>query len=391
MKKVSVIIPCYKMRQEWLERLFHSLCAQTIGFENMEIIFVVDASPDDTFERIVPYEQKYPDNVMLVNCTEKVGPGGARSLGISYAGGEYVAFVDQDDWVEACMYEHLYDKGAAYSCDVVESYNTRDRGYRYHDGEPERTGAQDAFYEFSDARDRKRFFETERPERRKYWAKIYRREFLLENNIDFPQNVRYDDNYFKGMVFYQAKRLYVVEEYLYHWMVNDSSISMQNDFSAHLDRKKVELLKVEAYQQRGLFPVYHDEMEYIFLEQFFANTFNTISTRNGTVPLTILDYMRQEINNHFPEYKKNRYISIRYPVWAMGEWIENALRGIAQVRGAQVEVPGEIYAKIAPLSFLDLLDTVLSQEELNWYCAIYNAFDKVAGRIDYERLKKEGQ
>lgn len=67
------------------------------------------------------------------------------------------------------------------------------------------------------------------------------------------------------------------------------------------------------------------------------------------------------------------------------------MRGIAQVRGAQVEVPGEIYAKIAPLSFLDLLDTVLSQEELNWYCAIYNAFDKVAGRIDYERLKKEGQ
>ena len=208
---------------------------------------------------------------------------------------------------------------------------------------------------------------------------------------NIPAGVRYDDNYFKGMVFYQAKRLYVVEEYLYHWMVNDSSISMQNDFSAHLDRMKVELLKVEAYQQRGLFPVYHDEMEYIFLEQFFANTFNTISTRNGTVPLTILDYMRQEINNHFPEYKKNRYISIRYPVWAMGEWIENALRGIAQVRGAQVEVPGEIYAKIAPLSFLDLLDTVLSQEELNWYCAIYNAFDKVAGRIDYERLKKEGQ
>ena len=56
MKKVSVIVPCYKLKEEWLERLFHSLKQQTIGFENLEIVFVVDASPDDTFERLKCYE-----------------------------------------------------------------------------------------------------------------------------------------------------------------------------------------------------------------------------------------------------------------------------------------------------------------------------------------------
>lgn len=391
MKKVSVVVPCYQMKDEWMERLFHSLEKQSLGIEQLEIVFVIDASPDDTFYRLQRYERMYSDNVLLVNCEEKVGPGGARTLGILYATGEYVAFMDQDDWVEPYMYEHLYEKAVSYDCDVVESYNTRDLEYRYNEGTPRKTGKEDAFFLLDTPEDRKKYFAGERPEMRKYWAKIYRREFLLENNITFPQGLRYDDNYFKGMVFYHAKRIYVLEEYLYHWMINNESISMKNDMTAHFDRMKVELLKLQEYERRGLLSVYREEMEYIFLEQFYANTFNTICTRNGTVPLEVLDYMRTEIKDKFPDYEKNPYILSRNPVWAMGEWIENALRGIAQVRGKDVEVPQEVLVKIAPLSFLDLVKTKLTQEELNWYCSIYSAFDKVASRIDYSRLQREAE
>ena len=142
MKKVSVIIPCYRMKEEWIERIFYMLPKQTIGLEHLEIICVVDASPDDTFDRLKRYEEQYEDNVLLVQCNEKVGPGGARSLGIQYASGEYVAFMDQDDWVESCMYGHLYRKAKEYDCDVVESYNTRDSSYQYHEGEPEGKGGR---------------------------------------------------------------------------------------------------------------------------------------------------------------------------------------------------------------------------------------------------------
>lgn len=388
MKKVSVVIPCYCMKDEWMQRLVHSLEKQTIGMEDLELIFVIDASPDDTFERLQCYEEKYSRSIMLVNCEQKVGPGGARTLGIEYASGEYIAFMDQDDWVESCMYEHLYEKAVQYDCDVVESYNTRDMRYVYQEGEPKRTGGADRLIVLDSAADRKSYFATGEPERRKYWAKLYRRNFLLEQKIFFPQNVKYDDNYFKGMVFYHAKRIYVLEEYLYHWMVNMESISMQNDFEAHFDRMRVELLKLEEYGRRGLLPVYHDEIEYIFLEQFYANTFNTICTRNGTVPMEVFAYMRQKVQECFPDYRKNPYIGTRCPVWAMGEWIENALRGIAQVRGKAVTVPAGVLKKIAPLSFLELLETELTQEELNWYCSIYTAFDKVADRIDYRKLEE---
>lgn len=391
MKKVSVVVPCYQMKDEWMERLFHSLEKQSLGIEQLEIVLVVDASPDDTFQRLKAYEEKWEEHVLLINCDKKVGPGGARTLGIQYATGEYVAFMDQDDWVEPYMYEHLYEKAVSYDCDVVESYNTRDLEYRYNEGTPQKTGKGDAFFQLNTPEDRKKYFAEERPEVRKYWAKIYRREFLLENDITFPQGLKYDDNFFKGMVFYHAKRIYVLEEYLYHWMVNNESISMKNDMTAHFDRMKVELLKLQEYERRGLLSTYREEMEYIFLEQFYANTFNTICTRNGTVSLEVLDYMRAKIGEFFPDYEKNPYIVSRSPVWAMGEWIENALRGIAQVRGKDVDVPQEILEKIAPLSFLDLVKTELTQEELNWYCSIYTAFDKVASRIDYSRLQRETQ
>lgn len=388
MKKVSVVIPCYCIQDEWIGRLMYCLTRQTIGFGNLEIVFVVDASPDDTFASLKVQEELYPENIVLIDSAMKLGPGGARNLGIQYATGEYITFMDQDDWVEPCMYEHLYEKAVQHDCDVVESYNTRDKSYVYHEGQPRRTGAPDRMIELKDVSDRKAYFAKGEPEKRKYWAKLYKKAFLLENELFFPQNLKYDDNYFKGMVFYHAKRIYVLEEYLYHWMVNGESISMQNDFAAHFDRMRVELLKLEEYQRRGLLTVYHDEMEYIFLEQFYANTFNTICTRNGTVPMEIFAYMRQKVQEFFPDYQSNPYIIARCPVWAMGEWIENALRGIAQVRGQTVMVPPEVLEKIAPLSFLEMLEVELTQEELDWYCSIYNAFDKVAGRIDYGRLKK---
>ena len=128
-----------------MERLLNCLSNQTIGFEYVEVIFVVDASPDDTFLRLQVWEARYPENILLINSMEKIGPGGARSLGIQYASGEYVAFIDQDDWVEPCMYEHMYAKAVAYDCDVVESYNTRDKEYCYNEGEPEKTGKEDRF------------------------------------------------------------------------------------------------------------------------------------------------------------------------------------------------------------------------------------------------------
>ena len=121
MKKVSIVVPCYNAVQ-YLDRCIDSLVNQTIGIENLEIILVDDASTDDgqTWARIVETERRFPDSVLAVSLSENLRQGGARNVGISYAGGEYLMFCDADDWLALEAAECLYQRAKNYDTDVIE-------------------------------------------------------------------------------------------------------------------------------------------------------------------------------------------------------------------------------------------------------------------------------
>lgn len=65
------------------------------------------------------FEQKYPENVLIVNCEKNGRQGAARNIGLSYATSEYIGFADDDDTFEPEMYEDLYEKAISYNCDMV--------------------------------------------------------------------------------------------------------------------------------------------------------------------------------------------------------------------------------------------------------------------------------
>ena len=109
MAEISIIIPCYNV-EKYLMRCFLSLKNQTIGIENLELIFVDDASTDDTWDIIQKIENKYSQNVIAVHCDENGRQGRARNIGMTYATAEYIGFVDSDDWVEPNMFEILLDE-----------------------------------------------------------------------------------------------------------------------------------------------------------------------------------------------------------------------------------------------------------------------------------------
>ena len=119
MKKISVIIPCYNA-QAYIPRCLHSIFSQTIGMETLEIILVNDASTDHTLDILLQFENKFPDSVIVVNLEQNIRQGGARNVGLSYASGEYVAFLDADDWWEEDklkkQLEVLRRTGAALCC-----------------------------------------------------------------------------------------------------------------------------------------------------------------------------------------------------------------------------------------------------------------------------------
>ena len=117
MPPISVIIPVYNVAR-YLQRCIDSLIAQTIS-DKIELIFVNDASPDNCLEILRENERRYPDKITVIDSAENLSQGGARNLGMLRAKGEYIGFVDSDDFVSPSMYQKLYDKAVSSDADAV--------------------------------------------------------------------------------------------------------------------------------------------------------------------------------------------------------------------------------------------------------------------------------
>lgn len=118
--KVSVIVPVYNS-ELYLRDCLDSLVNQTL--KELEIIVVDDASTDKSFEIMMEYKRKYPDKIKVFKNEQNKGQGASRNIGMSLANGEYIGFLDSDDYVAKTMYEDLYK--AAISNNHPEVLSTR--------------------------------------------------------------------------------------------------------------------------------------------------------------------------------------------------------------------------------------------------------------------------
>ena len=113
--KVSVIIPVYNC-ELFLRECIESLQGQTM--QEIEMIFVCDASPDNSLSILREYEAKDP-RISVIAFEKNRGVSAARNAGIERARGEYVIFCDGDDWIEPQMYQRLYDMAKAHDADIA--------------------------------------------------------------------------------------------------------------------------------------------------------------------------------------------------------------------------------------------------------------------------------
>ena len=131
--KVSVIVPVYNV-EKYLDKCLDSLGRQTL--KDIEIIVVNDESPDNSQKIIDKYSKKY--SVIHGYKKKNGGVSDARNFGIKEAKGEYIAFVDGDDYVSIDMYEKMYEKAKAGNFDVVVC----DLNYVYEDGSIKRVSSK---------------------------------------------------------------------------------------------------------------------------------------------------------------------------------------------------------------------------------------------------------
>lgn len=116
--KLSIIVPVYNMAADGkLEYCLNSLVSQTI--EDYEIIAVDDCSTDCSFEILQKYAADYPEKFRAIHSEVNQKQGGAKNIGMEAARGEWIGFIDSDDWITPDFYERLIGKGEETGADMV--------------------------------------------------------------------------------------------------------------------------------------------------------------------------------------------------------------------------------------------------------------------------------
>lgn len=221
---ISVIMPIYNA-QEHLKKSLESILNQS--YRDIEPILINDGSRDASLEICRAYKAR-DERIVLLDIPNS-GPGAARNMGLSRASGEYIVFVDADDYLREDFFERLVGLLQGKRYDIVAcnhfrvDHRTRISKNTYTSGEIDRYGRDEE-------KERYRQFKTS-SSFGYVWGKFYKRSFIRENKIEFSQEkkVFLEDTLFNLKLFFFNPQYYILNEPFYYYNVYDESISNKRE------------------------------------------------------------------------------------------------------------------------------------------------------------------
>lgn len=306
MKKISIIIPCYNA-EKFIEQCFESLVNQTIGIDNLQIIFVNDASTDNTGPLLEKVKEQYPNSVQVVHLPVNKKQGGARNEGLSCATGEYIAFLDADDWVDDTMYEKLYRVARQYDTDIIQYPMLK-----YYEG----------ITKIEDPAQIKGLIVLEDEEMRRLFlagqaltcgsqTKFYKKEFLDKVNVRFVEGRAYEEPSFVYPLLFYAKRVYCTEEPLYYYRMHEEStmhkfVRLPGKLYDHAIVQHEVLRNIKS--RNDLWEKYKEEIIYYFVLTYFIETLYFAGSCGLSLERERFEEMQKVILEETPEYRWNSYL-----------------------------------------------------------------------------------
>lgn len=285
MVKVSIVVPIYNT-ELYLKKCIDSLVKQT--FKDIEIILVNDGSTDNSEVIIKEYSKKYKN--VKAFTKENGGLSDARNYGIKKSTGDYIAFIDSDDFVKENMIEELYNKAVDRGLDVVvcDTYNV------YQKNNKETIIKVDSNKNYSDD-DIKNYLISPPMA----CIRLFNRSIF--NDLKFKENIYYEDLELCLKVVNITKKIGFVDKALYFYLQRDGSIMKQKKFNSKL----LDIFSVLESNKKALYNDYPEEIEYMYISHLLR-----------TATLRFLDYkegikyiyeIKNIMKNMFPNWRKNKY------------------------------------------------------------------------------------
>ena len=291
--RFSIIIPVYNV-EKYIDRCLNTVMHQT--FDDYEVIVVNDETPDNSMQIVQKYVDAFPGKIQVIH-QKNTRQGGARNNGVSRASGEYLLFVDSDDYVALNMLETLDAKLKEQPCDIL--------GFRHITVTPD--GKE--LYEYSDGMLKPgMYYPAENKEivmlACNPWGKAFRRSFYMDTQFLFPEKLLYEDAVTR-VLYAAASSVALCEDKLYYYVQSANSSMRRGVTEKMLDILQVTDIVMCEFRSREMYEIFRDHLDcaLIYGILYVADIISQIQPEHP-----YLRSMAAYIQEHFPDYKNNTCI-----------------------------------------------------------------------------------
>ncbi|WP_022765648.1 glycosyltransferase [Butyrivibrio sp. XPD2006] len=286
--KVSIIVPVYNVAP-YLEKCLDSLINQTLT--DIEILAVNDGSTDNSLSILNKYSSL--DSRIKVFNKPNGGLSDARNHAFQYINGEYVGFVDSDDFVDLQMYEVMYQKAVETDSEIVEC----NLHHTFDDYEDTEIGVKET--------DNKELLMNGRSV---VWNKIYKTSWLIDTKVTFPVGLIYEDVCFYSKLMPYLHKISYVDEPFVHYVQRSTSI---NNFQTLKTLQIFDILDsiYSFYKNNGFFDEYKNALEFLYTRILLCSSFSRMCRIESHKDRKFaLRKNYEKLVTTFPNWRKNQYL-----------------------------------------------------------------------------------
>lgn len=290
--KLSIIIPVYNV-ENFLVRCLESVTSPVE--DDCEVIIIDDGSTDNCPEIIRSFSDDYPEYIISIR-QENQGLGGARNTGLKAARGEYIVFLDSDDYLSPGA---LSEMKAAVSDDPdICIFNLQSVNEKYEIVKKEAGAGKTGVFTLEEYPELLLCLPAA-------WNKIYRRAFLIKRNFSFPGRVWFEDYRTIPALYPFASKIKAVNMCWYNYLQRSGSITNSRNIERNIEMIDAVEDLTDKFKEFGLFNEYYNQLEYSVLYNLLIAA--TVRVNRADPSSILQDEFLRYFRNHFPSYKKNPY------------------------------------------------------------------------------------